>query len=132
MGFLDKVMFWKKDDDFGLDFDKSIDEQMKQTDNQFKEENLGLDQKPSGLEEKSPFEQPATETSPFPAVETPEQPAAFQAQQQMQAPAGTEQRDLELLSSKLDTIKALLNSMDQRLANVEKAVGTVKKEEKLW
>ena len=125
MGFLDKLMFWKKEDDFGGDFDKSVDEHMKQSDDLFKGDDLGLDQKPPGLEEKSPFDQPPAETSPLPTTETPpEQPAAFQA--------GTEQRDLELLNSKLDTIKALLNSMDQRLANLEKAAGTIKKEEKLW
>jgi len=49
----------------------------------------------------------------------------------MQPPA-TGKRDLELLSSKLDTIKAILNSMDQRIANIERSTGTVKKEEKLW
>ena len=130
MGFLDKLMFWKKEDDFGVDFDKSVDNQMKQSDDLFKGDDLGLEQKPTGIDEKSPFDQIQAEAA---SGETPvEQPGAFQAQQQMQTPVGTEQRDLELLSSKLDTIKAILNSMDQRLLNLEKAVGTAKKEEKLW
>ncbi len=124
MGFLDKLMFWKKDDDFGSDLDQKVDQHMEKSDDMFKGDDLGLDQKLPGLDEKSPFDQPATETPP-------EQPAAFQAQQQMQTP-GTEKRDLELLGSKLDTIKAILNSMDQRLSNIEKSSGTAKKEEKLW
>ena len=40
---------------------------------------------------------------------------------------GTPQRDLELISSKLDTLKAILNSMDQRIANLEKAAGVEQK-----
>ena len=133
MGFLDKIKFWKKEDDFG-DFDNKIDQHMEKSDDLFKGDDLGLDQKPPGLGEKSPFDQP-TETHPDLLAGTPpEQPAAFQAQQQMQAPSGTDtgKRDLELLSSKLDTIKAILNSMDQRIANIERSAGTVKKEEKLW
>ena len=133
MGFLDKIKFWKEEDDFG-DFDNKIDQHMEKSDDLFKGDDLGLDQKPPGLGEKSPFDQP-TETQPDLLAGTPpEQPAAFQAQQQMQAPSGTDtgKRDLELLSSKLDTIKAILNSMDQRIANIERSAGTVKKEEKLW
>jgi len=36
-------------------------------------------------------------------------------------------RDLELINSKLDTIKAILNSMDQRIANLEKVAGVEQK-----
>ena len=41
--------------------------------------------------------------------------------------AETGQRDLELINSKLDTLKAILGSMDQRIANLEKAAGVEKK-----
>ncbi|MBT6774481.1 hypothetical protein HOA91_03855 [Candidatus Woesearchaeota archaeon] len=126
MGFLDKVMFWKKENDFDTAFDSKLDQHIEKSDDIFKGDDLGLEQSPPGLGEKSPFDQPTT-----PTETTPEQPAAFQAQQQMQPPA-TGKRDLELLSSKLDTIKAILNSMDQRIANIERSTGTVKKEEKLW
>lgn len=40
-------------------------------------------------------------------------------------------RDIELLNSKLDTLKAILNSMDQRIANLEKAAG-VEQKKTLW
>jgi len=138
MGFLDKIKFWKKDDDFDTEFDNKLDQHIEKSDDLFKGDDLGLDQKPPGLGEKSPFDQPSTEAMPTEtqpdllAGTPPEQPAAFQAQQQMQAPSDTGKRDLELLSSKLDTIKAILNSMDQRIANIERSAGTVKKEEKLW
>jgi hypothetical protein len=131
MGFLDKIKFWKKEDDFDADFDSKLDQHIEKSDDPFKGDDLGLDQNPPGLGEQSPFDQPV-EKPDLLAGTTPEQPAAFQAQQQMQAPSGTEKRDLELLSSKLDTIKAILNSMDQRIANIERSTGTVKKEEKLW
>ncbi len=45
--------------------------------------------------------------------------------------AGSRERELELISSKLDTIKALLTSLDQRVANLERAVA-VEKKERLW
>ena len=50
------------------------------------------------------------------------------------ATPGTDSRELELISSKLDTIKAILNSLDRRIANLEKLSlgGTEKKEDKLW
>jgi hypothetical protein len=131
MGILNKLMFWKKEDDldFDKDFDKLADKEMEQPDL-----NMSLDeqQKQSlGLNEKSPFDQQAEEPSPFQ-----QEPAPFPQQNQpaVQNPAPvTAQpgRELELIDSKLDTIKALLTSMDQRLANVEKSSG-IEKKEKLW
>ena len=42
-------------------------------------------------------------------------------------------RDLELISSKLDTIKAMLASLDQRTANLERAAGVQQqRRERLW
>ena len=44
-------------------------------------------------------------------------------------------RDLELLNSKLDTVKALLASLDQRLANLERAAGVQpsrQQQQRLW
>lgn len=37
------------------------------------------------------------------------------------------QRDVELINSKLDMLKAILNSMDQRIANLERAAGVEQK-----
>jgi hypothetical protein len=131
MSVLDKLMFWKKEDDFDIDFDKSVDKEMQKSDDLFKTDDLGLDQKPAGLDEKSPFDQPATEETKSQPWEQPKQEPTAVQQLQQQTP-GSSTRELELLSSKLDTIKAILNSMDQRIANIESSTGTAKKEDKLW
>lgn len=43
----------------------------------------------------------------------------------------TQSRDLELINSKLDTLKAMLAAVEQRLANLEQAMAAEKKQ-KLW
>ena len=62
------------------------------------------------------FSQPAFDQQPS---FTPQQPSSFS---QMQGLGNDRdiRRDIELLSSKLDTIKALLDAMNQRLANLER------------
>lgn len=141
MSVFDKLKFWKREDDF--DFDKLTDKEMGAgKEDLFKGEDLGLEQKSAELEEKPMFpeeQQPAAQPQQQftePGLQPP--PGGLQQMQQQQAmatapaPAGTKERDTELLSSKLDTIKALLNSLDQRIANLEKAAGVEKKQEKLW
>lgn len=132
MGILNKLMFWKRDDDF--DFDNLAEKEMKG--DLGGPDPLGIEQKTPGLEEKSPFdEMPTTEAHPELGeqanLSSPMDPAAITSPQTPQAP-GTEMRDLELISSKLDTIKAILTSMDQRVANLERAAGVEKKEQRLW
>jgi hypothetical protein len=108
----DKLMFWKKeDDDLGLDHDMA----------------------------KDPYPAPPT----TPPLETPvpppdssfespisgaSHPAAFQSRSQMSgqpltiSPAsqsGSLEKDVQLLLSKLDTIKALLDNINQRLTTLE-------------
>jgi len=39
---------------------------------------------------------------------------------------------MELISSKLDTIKAIMSSLDQRMSNLEQAAGIKKQKDKLW
>ena len=46
--------------------------------------------------------------------------------------AGTANRDLELINSKLDTLKAMLTSMEQRLNNIEHATAAGEKKQRLW
>lgn len=43
----------------------------------------------------------------------------------------SENKDLELINSKLDTLKAILYSMDRRLENIEKTLGSEQKN-RLW
>ena len=123
MGMFSKLAFWKKNDDF--DFDNLAQKDL----------DLGMGkggapiQDNLGLGEKSPFgEQHADQkqqTDPFTSPQTPVPVTP-------PAPTSTEDRDLELISSKLDTVKAILTSMDQRIANLEKAAGVDKNKEKLW
>ncbi len=120
MGIFDKL-FHRKKDDFGFDdlAQQEIDKYKTPV-----QDNLGLEQKPFDFGEKSPFpEALPRETGPFsPSAGFPLTPPPG---------AGDSKRDLELLNSKLDTIKAMLTSLDQRLANLERAAG-VEKKERLW
>jgi hypothetical protein len=125
MGIFDKFAFWKKkEDDF--DIDSLASKEMG-----LPHDELGLDQQPPGLDEKSPFDEPIPkEASPYRQQQQYQQPAA--PANKYQAP-NDELKDIELLSSKLDTIKALLNSLDQRLANVERSMVTEQKQkQRLW
>jgi len=126
MGLLNKLMFWKKEDD-DFDFDKITSQELEKS-GLPPADNLGLEQKPLGLEEKSPFEdQPnPTTSSQFPS---PPQTSTSS----LTGNEYTDKREHELISSKLDTIKALLTSLDQRMANLEKSVGVQEeKKERLW
>ncbi len=113
----EKLKFWKKEDEF--DFDKLAE----------KEAAAPLEPAPGewpGHQEKSPFqEEPPASASPFsmPSTPTPVQPSRYPSP----AAAPSADRELELINSKLDTIKALLASLDQRLANMEP-----RKDKKLW
>lgn len=121
----EKLKFWKKNDDF--DFD------------QF----LGNDKKLDENKETSPLEQdPLVNQHPDPIMQTPsESPAGFSEHEQT-PPSYMQQSkqfntpiqgntEIELISSKLDTIKAILQNLDQRLQNIERAAG-VEKKDKLW
>ena len=123
MGLFGKLAFWKKED---LDFEKLAQKDL----------DLGMGkggmpiQDDLGLEEKSTFGEKSTDfehpSSPF-TSRTPAASPSYQTQS-----ARTPDRELELISSKLDTIKAILSSMDQRIANLERAAGVDKNKERLW
>ena len=122
MGFLDKVKFWKKKDDF--DFDDAVSKQ-----SALPADDLGLNQ-PTGLEETSPFAQDAQQAGlSTPTMQTPTPP--LEVEPTKSTPTGSPLRDVDLLNSKLDTIKALLTSLDQRTANIERNLGQEQKQ-KLW
>lgn len=126
MGILNKILFWRHDDE--LDFEKLADQQLK----------TGIKDDPlleSDFEERSPFpeQEPVRPTAPR---GSPYKQTTFQ---QAQPPAAFAQsaenitKDLELISSKLDTIKVMLSSLDQRTANLERAAGVQQqRRERLW
>ena len=91
---LDKLKFWKKKEESLPDFALPVSQEPK-----VEESTLGR-----GFEEPESFEKLATVTH---------------AQPKMQPMPG-KSRDVELISSKLDTIKANLDSINQRLENLER------------
>ncbi len=128
MSIFDKLLFWRKEDDF--DFEHLADKELSPQGTL--QDDLGLDEK-SAFPEEMPFEsKPASRNSlenarfaqPLPKTSFPSRPLP-----QAAAPLGS--RDMELISSKLDTIKAMLNSLEQRIAQIEKAVG-VEQKQRLW
>ena len=117
MGIFSKL-FGKKNED--LDSDLLLNLKQAPSEEPFPKEPLGLEEKPVIPETPT---QP-TELPPHleePLLGTPTAPST------PTTPAPTSQRDLELINSKLDTLKAILNSMDQRIANLEQAAGIEKK-----
>ncbi len=124
MGILNKILFWRHDDE--LDFDKLADEQLKTG---IKEDPFGLNQ---DIEERSPF--PEEPTKPVTVRGSPYKQTAFQQQPAtLSQPAENIEKDLELISSKLDTIKVILSSLDQRTANLERAAGVQQQQrQRLW
>ncbi len=130
MGFLDKVKFWKREDDF--DFDKIAQRELKSGD--LAETPDILNTPPPGFEEKSVFDE-LSETAPSRFAATP-QPRSPSPRESFSSQGVTgPNRDLELINSKLDTIKALLASLEQRLASIERATGSQpapKQQQRLW
>ncbi len=134
MGMFDKLAFWKKDDD--VDFDKLADQAAGKTDLPH-HDNLDMEEKNRlGLDEKPMFpEDPAGQTNQLPhhlqesamPSDATTSPTPGSAAQHPMGP----NRDLELINSKLDTLKATLTSVEQRIANIEKAMGAEQKP-KLW
>lgn len=122
MSFLGKVKFWKKEDEF--DFDKLA------------EKELGTMPDETGLGPIPGFDEKAGEAGrEEPPVEglfpsKPGGPSPYKPGAGVGGPRDRD-RDLELINSKLDTIKALLASLDQRLANLEKRAG-VEQKQRLW
>lgn len=105
------MAFWKRDDPFDLPLDGSD---------------------PSGPSPAAaladPFAPPAQLPHPWEQPPQPEQPSLAPA---YSPTAKSGDHDLELINSKLDTIKAMLTSLEQRIGNLERASGTGQ-EKRLW
>ena len=151
MGLLDKIKFWKKDDmddfsdlgDFGLGDDKKAMEDLGKQDFGAPPEEQASQQAIPGAETPPPLPQPeATGAEPFPqpAVHPPEaRPQSFSQQypsyqQPLQpAPLTHDAKDIEIISAKLDALRATLESINQRLANLERiAQGDQQKRRYEW
>ena len=116
MGFFDKLAFWKKKDDgfesVGLG-GKGIGSDLAASD-------FGLSQT-GGLE--GGYEAPTQPAQPAPLTQPSYPQPSFQPQFQQpyaqQTRGFTTEKDLEIISSKLDALRAALDSINQRLANLE-------------
>lgn len=133
--------FWKKEDDLALPDLNSF-----KTD--FGKADLGLKDN-SGLDLSAHFEPPAGQFTPPPMPSTPSQPSfqqpAFSPSTFQQAnplpsyPPGSPvpddndhtqqhiQKDLEVIAAKLDTIRAQLEMLNARMANLERDQGPPKR-----
>lgn len=113
MSFLNKLLFWRRDDE--MEFEQIAEKELQSHERPLFPDNPA---KPGGMEEPSLFDEPRADERPLvPSTR----------------PAATAQnpRDVELINSKLDTIKAMLNSLDQRMAHLERS-GSPEKKERLW
>ncbi|PIN73631.1 hypothetical protein COV20_05400 [Candidatus Woesearchaeota archaeon CG10_big_fil_rev_8_21_14_0_10_45_16] len=121
MGFFSKLGFGKKEDEF--DFDKAASRELGRNSG-LEMPHLGQDDPALSTQFPLPQQQPLFgQTSSF---SQPPSPQSFQQQQSY-----GKSPDLELINSKLDTLKAMLASLDQRLAQMERTSHSEKKE-RLW
>ena len=121
MGLLNKLMFWKKEEEF--DFEGAAAKEMSRP--KGKSDEFGYDYQNPALEEKSAF------PDSFSSASSRDTPSLSPATLSRPTAPDNVQRDLELISSKLDTLKAMLGSLEQRLGNIEKAAG-VEQKRNLW
>ena len=125
MSLFSKLKFWHKEDD--LDFDSLADKEM----GKMPPSDFGTDHASSGTDEKSFFPpEPEAESLSSPRFQS--SPSPSRTAGSTFTPSSGSNRDLELINSKLDTLKAILNSMDQRLTHLEQTSGVEKKNQRLW
>jgi len=145
MGVLGKLAFWKKKDDFDLGKDFGADLGLGQPGaapdfgdpSQYAPPNAGLDQNMNiGMPPDTGFGnmgQPPQQRS----MQPPGQPAPMQqpfgAPMQPPQPTGRDHSNdkFEVVSAKLDSIRYTLDSINQRLANLER-VAYGEHEKKKW
>lgn len=99
MGILDKVAFWKKND-------------------------IGLPPVNQSMGFNDDFNQQQYQPQPYQQQFMPQQNFAPPMMESMQNQQGfRNDRDTELISAKLDAIKAMLENLNQRIANLERIAG---------
>ena len=132
MGFFNKLMFWKKEDN-EIDFEHLTQKEM--SGDHLKEIDL---EKGSSFNKDLTSDPLNTEPNSFnpermPTTDLIQEETKFEEKGSITKRKNPDLREHELINSKLDTIKALLNSLDQRIANIEKVTGVEEKKPKnLW
>ena len=123
MGILSKLAFWKKQDTIG-DLNKDID-MGKDLDLGGMNPDLGLGPEPGMGSSQDPLSSMPPTGPPPSQPQFPQQGFQPVNQPGNQAPPTQDQdfvnsKNLEVISSKLDALRASLDSINQRLANIEK------------
>lgn len=126
MGILDKVMFWKKKDEFadmglgdkdnlafGNDFGAMPGTGLGQMPGGSDFGSQGFGQQPMGQAQNYPSSQPQMPSYPSQQQFQPQQPSYMNPQQDL------ESKNLEIISSKLDALRASIENLSQRMANLE-------------
>lgn len=142
MGFLDKVMFWKKKDDidsgnFGADpgLGGAPNMGMNPADAGMGGQNLGLPNMDPGLAGTEPQFGQQMPASQFGQAPNMFPGAGFQAtpmapsQPTQEAMVG---KDIEVISAKIDSLRATLDAINQRLANIEHIAMSDQQKRKGW
>lgn len=119
MGIFGKLAFWKKKDDFGdIGKELGIDNDMGAGMSTGMSPDLGL-----GLDTNKPEAYPSLQQPHYPSTPPMQQPQSFQqyspSQGNYQDQTYITSKNLEVISSKLDALRATLDSISQRLANLE-------------
>ena len=119
MGFMDRIAFWKKKDEFG---DIGLGDKGPDLGAGSAASDLGLGPSPGSMESPAdlnlglPTQQPPQQQ---PSFQQPQPSLQPQFQQPSQQQGFTAEKDFEIISSKLDALRAALDSINQRLANLE-------------
>ena len=123
MGILDKLMFWKKDEDefkdiglgdkgnlaFGDEFNTSVGAGFGPTPGL----GQGMGQSSYGQQYPQNYPTPQPSMPSYPPPQFQQQPRFGSPQEEMTS------KNLEIISSKLDALRASIESLNQRLANLE-------------
>lgn len=125
MGFLGKVLPWKRKDELALDNNLGLGGFGADSQGM----NLGMpampmmDQQMQGMPPQYPSQQQYPTAQPFGFPQQPQQPQveAFQRNSSYER-AYAAGKEMEVVSAKLDAIKAALETLNQRLASIERYI----------
>lgn len=121
MGFFGKLAFWKKKDELDdLGKDLGIDKDMGLDFTSGPSPDLGMGIETGPQPSQQPYQKYPSFQQPQPNFQAP----SFQAQPAFQQPSLSNDsyiasKNLEVISSKLDALRVSLESINQRLANIE-------------
>jgi len=120
MNVLGKLMFWKKDE-------LGLGDELAMPKGSMPMEDIGLDS--PGIPKTPQMQAPEPRLDTFEGARPVQQPFMQQSQQPSY---GGSNRDLELVSAKLDALKASLDNINQRLAGLERVAYGEDEHRRAW